>query len=108
MINGIGAIPNLGIGGAARTGQENGIAANVGSAASSIGASFTDALAKAAETAVGNLTGAEGASMNALQGKGDTRSVVDAVMTAEQSLQAAISIRDKIVQSYLEVSRMQI
>ena len=47
-------------------------------------------------------------SLAALQGKADTREAVDAVMNAEQSLQAAISIRDKIVQAYLEVSRMAI
>jgi flagellar hook-basal body complex protein FliE len=29
-------------------------------------------------------------------------------MSAEQSLQAAIAIRDKIVSSYLEISRMAI
>jgi flagellar hook-basal body complex protein FliE len=36
------------------------------------------------------------------------RSVVDAVMSAEQSLQAAVAIRDKIVTAYLEISRMAI
>ena len=47
--------------------------------------------------------------MKALQG-GDvsTREVVDSVMSAERSLQAAIAIRDKIVTAYLEVSRMAI
>ncbi len=29
-------------------------------------------------------------------------------MTAEQTLQAAIAIRDKVVAAYLEISRMQI
>jgi len=36
------------------------------------------------------------------------REVVSAVIDAEQSLSAAIAIRDKIVQAYLEISRMQI
>lgn len=36
------------------------------------------------------------------------REVVSAVMDAEQSLSTAIAIRDKIVQAYLEISRMQI
>jgi flagellar hook-basal body complex protein FliE len=61
-----------------------------------------------AADAVGTLQGAEAVSLKALQGKADTREAVDAVMNAEQSLQAAISIRDKIVQAYLEVSRMAI
>ena len=34
--------------------------------------------------------------------------VVDAVMSAEQALQAAVAIRDKIVTAYMEVSRMAI
>ena len=34
--------------------------------------------------------------------------VTDAVMNAQQNLQAAIAIRDKIVTAFLEISRMQI
>jgi flagellar hook-basal body complex protein FliE len=37
-----------------------------------------------------------------------TRDVVDAIMTAEQSLQTATAIRDKLVTAYLEIARMQI
>lgn len=70
--------------------------------------SFGEALAGVANDAIGALKGAETMSTQALQGKADTREVVDAVMNAEQSLQAAIAIRDKIVSSYLEISRMQI
>ena len=47
-------------------------------------------------------------SLAALKGEADTREVVDAVMSAEQTLQTAIAIRDKIVTAYLEVSRMAI
>jgi len=72
------------------------------------GASFGSALATAAGRTIGTLEQAEQLSALALQGRGDTREVVDAVMSAEQSLQAAIAIRDKIVTSYLEISRMQI
>ena len=75
----------------------------------SVGGSFATALAYAATTAIGNLQHAEQLSVQTLQG-GDiqTRDVVDAVMNAEQSLQAAVAIRDKIVSAYLEVSRMAI
>ena len=41
-------------------------------------------------------------------GKANTREVVDAVMQAEQSLQTAIAFRDKIVNAYLEITKMQI
>jgi flagellar hook-basal body complex protein FliE len=71
-------------------------------------ASFSEALGDMATNAIGTMNKAEQMSVKALQGKADTREVVDAVMNAEQSLQAAIAIRDKIVSSYLEISRMQI
>lgn len=71
-------------------------------------ATFGSVMGQITADAVGTLQGAEAVSLDALQGKADTREAVDAVMNAEQSLQAAISIRDKIVQAYLEVSRMAI
>jgi flagellar hook-basal body complex protein FliE len=70
--------------------------------------SFGDLLAAAAGHTVGSLARAEAVSVQALQGKADTREVVDAVMSAEQSLQAAIAIRDKIVSAYLDISRIAI
>jgi len=70
--------------------------------------SFASALAAATDNAVSTLRGAETLSLKALQGDVNTREVVDAVMNAEQTLQAAIAIRDKIVSSYLEISRMAI
>ena len=62
----------------------------------------------ARRSTVDTLKHAEQVSVQALQGKADTREVVDAVMSAEQALQTAIAIRDKIVSAYLEVSRMAI
>ena len=70
--------------------------------------SFASLLAQAAERTVDTLQAAEQVSGQALQGQADMRQVVDAVMSAEQSLQAAIAIRDKIVTAYLEISRMAI
>jgi flagellar hook-basal body complex protein FliE len=72
------------------------------------GASFASMVGEAAGRVVDNLAQAEQLSIKALQGEGDMRAVVDSVMTAEQSLAAAVAIRDKIVTAYLEVSRMQI
>lgn len=71
-------------------------------------ASFAAALGDLGTNTVGTLKQAEQFSVKALQGDTDTRAVVDAMMSAEQSLQTAIAIRDKIVSAYLEVSRMQI
>jgi flagellar hook-basal body complex protein FliE len=77
-------------------------------AASIAGMSFGDMLSAAASRTMDTLQSAETVSVKALQGDADTREVVDAVMSAEQALQTAISIRDKIVSAYLEVSRMAI
>lgn len=72
-------------------------------------ASFAEVLKDMAVEARDGLKNAESLSMQGLSGKDvDTRQVVDAVMSAEQSLNAAIAIRDKIVTAYLEISRMQI
>ncbi|HWK67441.1 MAG TPA: flagellar hook-basal body complex protein FliE [Rhizobiaceae bacterium] len=72
-------------------------------------AAFVEALGNAARNVVNKLEGAESLSLEALQGgEIQTRDVVDSVMSAEQSLQAAIAIRDKVVSAYLEVSRMAI
>jgi flagellar hook-basal body complex protein FliE len=70
--------------------------------------SFVSLLGDAAGRVADNLQHAEQLSVKALQGDGDMRSVVDAVMSAQQSLQAAVAIRDKIVTAYLEISRMAI
>ena len=86
-----------------------GVGALLGNTAQpSAGASFASMIGEAAESTVNNLQQAEQLSAKALQGDGDMRAVVDAVMSAEQSLQAAVAIRDKIVTAYLEISRMAI
>ena len=61
-----------------------------------------------ASQAAGDLKQAEQTSFDGLMGKANTREVVDAVMQAEQSLQTAIAFRDKIVNAYLEITKMQI
>jgi flagellar hook-basal body complex protein FliE len=58
--------------------------------------------------AIKTLETAETQSLRALSGDGSTRQVVEAVMSAEQTLQIAVGIRDKIVSAYLELSRMAI
>lgn len=111
MIGGIGGIDAIGlkpaIGGAdGASGPLNGGAAPL--AGGDVAASFAEALGQAASKTVGTLENAERMSLQALKGDADTRQVVDAVMSAEQALQAAVAIRDKIVSAYLDVSRMSI
>ncbi|MHC1551704.1 flagellar hook-basal body complex protein FliE [Phyllobacterium sp. K27] len=70
--------------------------------------SFDNVLSQLANSVSGKLQNAEAVSMKSMTGDVPTRDVVNAVMDAEQSLQTAIAIRDKIVQAYLEISRMPI
>ncbi|QPF93105.1 flagellar hook-basal body complex protein FliE [Bradyrhizobium commune] len=58
--------------------------------------------------AIGTLKTGEAASISAMQGKESTRHVVEALMSAEQALQTAVAVRDKVVQAYQEVVRMSI
>ena len=58
--------------------------------------------------AIGSLKAGEAASISAIQGKESTRRVVEALMSAEQALQTAVAVRDKVVQAYQEVVRMSI
>ncbi len=51
---------------------------------------------------------AETTSIAGIQGKVPLQQVVQTVLGAQQSLQAAIAVRDKITAAYLELSRMAI
>ncbi|MCC0037833.1 MAG: flagellar hook-basal body complex protein FliE [Brucellaceae bacterium] len=76
--------------------------------AAEIGGSFAQLVEEAASKFVGNLETAESMSVEGIRGGAEPRAVADAVMTAEQSLQTAIAIRDKVVSAWLDLSRMQI
>lgn len=68
-----------------------------------------DAVFKQVTTdAIGSLKAGEAASISAIQGKESTRRVVEALMSAQQALQTAVAVRDKVVQAYQEVVRMSI
>lgn len=107
MIEGVPALLQAAKQAQSATGAEAGGQA-AGALKVSLNDGFADILANAAKQASGNLQAAETVSAAALKGEADTREVVDAVMSAEQTLQAAIAIRDKIVTAYLEISRMAI
>lgn len=79
-----------------------------GSAAGMPQVSFLDAMAQAANSAVDTLKTSEASSIAGIQGKASVQQVAEAVMTAEQTLQTAIAIRDKVVAAYQEIARMAI
>jgi|APCry1669189070_1035195.scaffolds.fasta_scaffold148018_1 flagellar hook-basal body complex protein FliE len=86
------------------------------SAASSLSAAGTPASPAAAgmdfskmlSEAVDSIKGAESTAVAGIQGKATTQQVVDAVMNAQTTFQTALSLRDKAVSAYQELSRMAI
>ncbi len=79
-----------------------------GAAAGVSQVSFSDMMAQVATSSIDTLKAGEAASIAGIQGKASVQQVVEAVMSAEQTLQTAIAIRDKVVAAYQEIARMAI
>ena len=58
--------------------------------------------------ATDNASFGEAAGIAGIQGQMSPQRVVEQVLAAERTLQAAIAVRDKLVGAYLEINRMQI
>lgn len=71
------------------------------------GADFATVLSQVAGDAVSTVKGAEAVSIKGINGQASTQAVVDAVMAAERTLQTAVSLRDKAIGAYTELTRMQ-
>ncbi|EJT02717.1 flagellar hook-basal body complex protein FliE [Rhizobium sp. CCGE 510] len=78
-----------------------------GTAGAANGMSFASVMGNMASDAVTSLKGAESMSFAGIKGTATTREVVDSMLQAEQTLQTAIAIRDKVVSAFLEVTKMQ-
>jgi flagellar hook-basal body complex protein FliE len=72
------------------------------------GEDFISAMGDVVSSANADLKRAESLSIQGIKGEAETHEVVTALMSAEQSLRLAVAVRDKIVQAYLDLSRMQI
>ena len=72
------------------------------------GASFTDMLGQIISAGVSTIEGGEAAAIQGLSGAAPPFKVVEAVMSAQQTLQEGLSIRDKVVSAYQEIARMAI
>lgn len=70
--------------------------------------SFAEVMGNMATEMTNSLKQSEVNSIQGIRGEANTREVIDSVMNAEQSLQTAIAIRDKVVSAYLEIARMPI
>ena len=101
------AVPGIGAADAASPVGESRPVAPAGTA-SAAGPSFSEVLAEISGSSLQALRQGEAAALAGLQGQASVQQVVQAVMSAEQSLQTAIAIRDKVVAAYQEISRMAI
>jgi flagellar hook-basal body complex protein FliE len=72
------------------------------------GGDFGMLLADAARNAAQTLRAAEAVSMDGLAGRATIQDVVEGVMAAERTFNASLAIRDKLVASWLDLSRMSI
>ena len=77
-------------------------------AAGAPGSDFGSVFANVAENFLDTMKQGEAAAVSGVQGKAAVQDVVQAVMSAEQSLQLAMAMRDKVVSAYQEFIRMQI
>jgi flagellar hook-basal body complex protein FliE len=69
---------------------------------------FANALAELAQGTIDATRAAEAVSLATVTGEMSVQQVAASIMAAEQSLQTAIAIRDKVVAAYLEIQRMPI
>jgi len=107
MINNINSVSSLSMTrGLAAIDKDSSTASSAAESAANEG-SFAAVLGNVANGAVNTLKNAESMSFAGIKGTATTREVVDAVMQAQQTLQTAIAIRDKVVSSFLEVTKMQ-
>ena len=72
------------------------------------GEAFGGALARAIQSVADSGHKADAESVKAISGQGNVTDLATAVSRAELALQTAISIRDRVVQAYQDVSRMAI
>lgn len=103
MLSSIGSVSSVNTLTSTTTAPVSGVGAGQG-----VGGDFSQVLANVATDAIGTVRAGEATAISGIEGKASIQSVVAAVMAAEQTLQAAVSIRDKVVSAYQEISRMAI
>lgn len=69
---------------------------------------FSAMISEAVTSLAQQLRKAEAVSIAGMKGTASMQDMVEQVMAAEQTLQATIAVRDKVVAAYLEISRMPI
>jgi flagellar hook-basal body complex protein FliE len=72
------------------------------------GADFSKVLADVATGTVDALKTGEASAIEGINGQRSVQQVVEGMLNAEEALQTAIAVRDKLVGAYQEISRMAI
>ena len=72
------------------------------------GLSFSQTLGQVVSDAIGTIQNGEAAAIQGITGAMPTFKVVEQVMGAQRTLQEALSVRDKAVSAYQEITRMSI
>ena len=94
------------LGAAASTTRSSG--ASPAAPSSAAGPSFADMLGQVVSAGLNTIQGGESAAIQGMTGDAQPFKVVEAVMAAQRTLQEGLSIRDKVVSAYQEISRMAI
>ncbi|MBP0484560.1 flagellar hook-basal body complex protein FliE [Sagittula salina] len=70
--------------------------------------SFGDMLARAGHDAAASMREAEATAKGGLTGSASTQAVVEATLELDSTVRVAVSVRDKLVEAYQEITRMPI
>lgn len=89
-------------------GNSNSLTGAISNTEESGGASFSDTLKNFAGDALKSLEQGEQAATSAATGKADLASVVTAISNAEVMLQTVVTIRDKVIAAYQDISKTAI
>jgi flagellar hook-basal body complex protein FliE len=110
MLDGVGKVSPYGLGSAQGLAQPTPVVTtpNPAAVAETLPTDFGTVLGRMTMEAISTLKQGEEVAVAGVHGQATTQQVVEAVMASEQTLQASIAIRDKVVSAYLEISRMTI
>lgn len=69
---------------------------------------FADLVGGFIKDGISSMKAAENISLQGLQGKADLTDIITAIGKAELSLQAVVTVRDRVISGYQEIMRMPI
>ena len=72
------------------------------------GANFSDMVSDAASSMLAGLHRSEAVTASGVAGKTDVQAVVQAMSSAELTMQSVIAVRDKVVGAYSDIMRMSV